>query len=1128
VIVWAALLFLLALTAVSASVHAGDYPPGEVIVKLDQVEPAADHPTDLRFALERRLPGLLEWLSVTEVHAIFPELTATRDPFGLRRVLLIRYAAPLDPREVAELIGRSPDVAYAHPNYFRRCDAAPNDPRFGEQWAHDVLMSTLAWEIQKGSADLAIAVVDTGIDMDHPDLAPQIWRNPWESANGADDDGDGLVDDLWGWDFAEHDNDPDDDVDPPWRGHGTHTAGIAAAATNNGIGVAGLAWGCRLMPLKIFPQATAERSARAIVYAADHGARVINCSYGAADPAPLEEEAVRHALAAGAVVIAAAGNDGQERLHYPAAYEGVISVAATDPEDKLYRYSNFHPQLDVCAPGVGILSTAVGGGYGSADGTSCATPFVSGLAALLLSQDPNQTPAQVLARITAGAEPIDTQNPGMAGLLGAGRINALFSLLPGAWLGIGGYTVSDLGGDEDHQMDSGEVIELTVTLENVSSIPATGVKATLSGNEEFLWVEQGTRWYPDIPGGESADPLEPFLLGVAADAPFNRPVELLLSVSWSGGSIELRLSLVVNDPRHLLPGWPVQADEALPIIAAPVIVDLDPGDGERAEVLACDSGFNLHAWRGNGDEREGWPIGLGALGELGSVSTPAVGDINGDGRLEIIAAGFLTGLDTAAARPHGPTTATGLPPAAPPSTRSSAPRQDAYSIIAAFDRDGKLLSGWPALIDGAIQSSPVLADIDGVPGLEVIVGAADEWLHVWRSDGQELPGWPRPIGLTMAAGPAVADLDNDGRPEIFLAGNSSRQQIPPQAMLFDAQGKLLPGWPQDLPAPTQASPIITDLDADGELEIILSCSGEMRPGERSSRLYVWNREGQSSGQWPVTIAETLQGSPAVGDLDGDGSLEVVAASLEGCIYAWDAQGRLLEGFPHYTQAAFAAASITVDVDGDGLVEILCAGAEGAVHAVDADGAAVPGWPLQLHRPLYAPPSAGVIGRHGQLGVAVADSQGSVWLWELRGPYDPAGAVWPKFRSNLDNSGFLRWNGAPPDTTDATITTNQNHFSPGDRFLLSATLSNRQTQPLPAAEFVVLDVWGEYWFWPSWIQELDWMPRHLPPQRSNTEQLLEFTWPAGNQSGQGIRIWIGLLDDQTGEVLAIDSCTFSFG
>jgi subtilisin family serine protease/subtilisin-like proprotein convertase family protein len=287
----------------------------------------------------------------------------------------------------------------------------PNDPSFGQLWGlHNTGQSggtpdadidaPEAWDIQKGNPNLVIGVIDSGVDYSHPDLAGNIWTNPGEIANdGIDNDGNGYVDDIRGWDFAYNDNDPGD-VD----GHGTHVAGTIAGKGNNGVGVTGVAWNAKIMPLKFLDDTGSGWTSDAILainYATAKGVKLTNNSWGGGGFNQALYDAINAAGQAGALFIAAAGNNSANadiNPMYPAAYnlDNIVSVASTTRTDALSSFSNYGlNSVDLGAPGSDIYSLAPGGGYATLSGTSMASPHVAGAAALLWSQNPTWTAQQV-------------------------------------------------------------------------------------------------------------------------------------------------------------------------------------------------------------------------------------------------------------------------------------------------------------------------------------------------------------------------------------------------------------------------------------------------------------------------------------------------------------------------------------------------------------------------------------------------------------------------------------------------------------------------------------------------------------------------------------------------------------
>jgi subtilisin family serine protease len=390
-------------SAPDAPSQEAQYAPDQLLVKLADSGPSALPPG---FRVLREIPEL--GLALVEVSS------AGEGGLGGQGLPVLTQAA-------AQLT-EEPGIEWAEPNYTIELDLTPNDPGYSA-WQSPYLSrlgAAAAWDLTTGRPETIIAVLDTGVDMTHEDLSGAFWTNPGETAgNNIDDDGNGFVDDVKGWDFADNDNAPDDD-----HGHGTHVAGIAAARIDNGKGIAGMAGHATIMPVDVFQHGigTYEALIRAIIYATDNGARVINMSLGATSYSRGEEAAVDYAYDHGVVVVAAAGNSGREQIHYPGAHPHAIAVASTTYDDFFSTFSTRGDWVDVAAPGSSIYSTTRYNAYGLMSGTSMATPHVSGLAALILSRNPTLTPDQVRSVIESTVD--DLEPAGHDIFYGAGRINA--------------------------------------------------------------------------------------------------------------------------------------------------------------------------------------------------------------------------------------------------------------------------------------------------------------------------------------------------------------------------------------------------------------------------------------------------------------------------------------------------------------------------------------------------------------------------------------------------------------------------------------------------------------------------------------------------------------------------------
>lgn len=306
----------------------------------------------------------------------------------------------------------------------------PNDLH-ANQWHLPKIMAENAWGIRTGGSNIKLAIVDDAVDINHEDLNSVMYVNADEIANnGIDDDNNGYIDDRLGWNSFYNIGNPN----PPYVNrnkftHGTHCAGISAAATNNGIGIASIGYNISIIPVSCSDSTMPGRVAagyEGIVYAVDAGANVVSLSWGGSFFSQTGQTVINYAISKNVTVVAAAGNDNSDILKYPAAYNGVISVAATDNTDTRAYFSNFGTWVDISAPGVQIWSTITGSNnkYDYMSGTSMACPLVAGLCGLMLSQNDRLTPSEIEACLKSSADNIDGINSSFVGKLGSGRINA--------------------------------------------------------------------------------------------------------------------------------------------------------------------------------------------------------------------------------------------------------------------------------------------------------------------------------------------------------------------------------------------------------------------------------------------------------------------------------------------------------------------------------------------------------------------------------------------------------------------------------------------------------------------------------------------------------------------------------
>jgi thermitase len=349
------------------------------------------------------------------------------------RLSVVRPRGGLVLRLLRKRLERAKGVAYAEPDYYQFAANTPTDPFYPRDWAlvdspqaHDI-DATAAWDRRTSCAK--VAVLDTGIDTNHPDLAPNVYKSSDKPNNNKDDDKNGYVDDTYGLNVIAGKGSGEDD-----NGHGTHVSGIVGARANNGIGIAGVCWSTKLVAVKFMNSRGKGSTSNAIAgieYAVKKGIKIINCSFGSSAKSSSLKDAVDYAKSKGALLVVAAGNDSEDidtSPVYPASYSdsNILTVAATTDQDALASFSNFGAsEVDLAAPGDDIYSTYLGGGYKFLSGTSMASPYVAGVAALLRKQDSDASYSALRNAIRRNVDPV----PGLSGKVAdGGRLNAAKAL----------------------------------------------------------------------------------------------------------------------------------------------------------------------------------------------------------------------------------------------------------------------------------------------------------------------------------------------------------------------------------------------------------------------------------------------------------------------------------------------------------------------------------------------------------------------------------------------------------------------------------------------------------------------------------------------------------------------------
>ncbi|MGD8237637.1 MAG: S8 family serine peptidase, partial [Armatimonadota bacterium] len=523
---WLVVLGVVVLSGMCSLCWGQGHVPGELLVKYRRGTPAA---------------------AIRAAHRPFQGRTLrTFKRIGVHHV---RLGRGIGVAAAAQGLRRNPHVVYAEPNHIVRAVAdelLPNDPHYSQLWGMEKIRAPEAWNIGTGGS-VVVAVIDSGVDYNHVDLAANMWTNPGETlGNGIDDDGNGHIDDEHGWDFANDDNDPMD-VD----GHGTHVSGTIGAVGNNATGVVGVNWTVEIMALKFIESETGSvaDAIACIQYAITKGADVMSNSWGGDRSSQALYDAIEDAGDAGVLFVAAAGNDSLDidaSGFYPAGFDldNIISVAASDQSDGLAGFSSYgETAVDLAAPGVTIYSTVPSDGYGNSNGTSMATPHVAGAAALIQAEL-GETGLAAKARILGTVDHI----PAFEGLMVTeGRLN-LFKALADVAVPDIAYDGHDVvsTSDGDVVVEAGDDVAMTVTLRNYWA-GATNVTATLSTSDAEVTVDAGaaTQSYGDIPGDEARTNAIPYEFSVDAGAALGHVVTFALDISFDGGTGQETFDVVI-------------------------------------------------------------------------------------------------------------------------------------------------------------------------------------------------------------------------------------------------------------------------------------------------------------------------------------------------------------------------------------------------------------------------------------------------------------------------------------------------------------------------------------------------------------------------------------------------------
>ena len=840
---------------------------GELLIR---VTPKAQAELE-RLHNQAPLQKLHDQMGVRSVYPLFPHVAHPESNPNLKRIYLLRFQIPTDLYTVRAHYAAHPLIEEAEFNYIRQTQASdviPNDPLFEEQWNLALIDMPGAWGIEKGDPEVIIAVVDTGFDYTHEDLASQTWVNLDEIPdNGIDDDDNGYIDDVNGWDFSEPtsddgsgssqngDNDPIDE-----SGHGTHVAGIIGAAVDNNIGIAGVAWNCTLMPIRGagVEGIRDDRSSAAIIYAVDNGARVINMSWGGRERSFVLRDAVDYAYARGVLMVAASGNESEGASIFPAGYRKVISVAATEQHKQKFYQSNFGASIDIGAPGNVILSTHINNRYRPLSGTSMATAHVSGVAGLIISKRPSLTHREARQILLSAVDPI-TESPE---LVGAGNLNAARALMASASL------QANILSPETHSGGSNQI----------------EIVGTAGGFKFNTW---------QLLYGSSAVPT--VFQSINAPSSQQKINETLLIWETSAvteGIYTLRLEVTNLEGKVLRDEVVVSVDRTPPQVRD-VSVQNQITNGSYATVVSWstdDFTINTLSQRAREATAPFRPIEENAASREHffslSLETGSY-DLSITSRNDV---GLETVDDNGGKFYRAEVTSGSVSPNGFVETSTTLPPMHIGSVAADFDRDGMLeIVGLPIGDDapgieihertgagyqlrhtGAIDSKPLaVGDTDGDGLLEILSGARD---RVFLIESVTPNGYPEKIiwESTFLSSGQLADLDNDGRIEIIGADNFNDN-----IRIFENRGNDSYDEILIIKNETEGSNVfgkqfaIGDFDANGIVELMV--------GDSEGELFIYESVGDNllveTWRLKLDIEDAYQ--LAAGDLTGDGVPEFI-------------------------------------------------------------------------------------------------------------------------------------------------------------------------------------------------------------------------------------------------------------
>ncbi|MFO7896912.1 MAG: S8 family serine peptidase, partial [Candidatus Cloacimonadales bacterium] len=721
--------------------------------------------------------------------------------------------------------------------------------------------------------------------------------------------------------------------------HGTHVAGCAGAVGDNEIGLVGSSLNVKIMGTRHAPtfmdHPYVQNGYDGITYCVDSGAQIINCSWGGPGSGTMPNSVINYATSNGALVVAAAGNSNTEHTvyhqDYPSDATNAMSVAATDQYDNKAGFSDFGEPIDISAPGVGIQSTIIGGsGYSAFNGTSMASPVVAGVAALVLSMNPDLQPLELRGRLMDTADNIDANNEDYIGLLGAGRVNAfratLYDHIPNLTIQSVNFSESDELSDGDGNPNPGEIALIELEIANASFeggtwADAANVEFTVTSDNPQVSFLEGTENFTvaQISGGESiSTSSNPIKIQIPEESNIQQ-LELILQVSANQTA---ETPYYATHPFEVVfnlnqAGWPYDLGSGTK--SSPVIASFA---GEKRAIFGDSSG-NVHVMNADGTATAGFPVNIG-----GSItSAVAVGDLDNDGSNEIVAAA------------------------------------ESGSLVA-IDSEGEIIFEYA--LAGMIKSNPIIADVNGNGNREVIaVTLIGEQMVVLNADGSDFGNFPISLsdGGTLASA-AVGDLDGNGSLEVLVAS------VTGQLYAIDTStASNLANWPVDIGSSSGGGPIVANINNDNHPEVVVSTA--------SGNLFAFTHEGAEI--FSRSVGCQVKGSPVISDINDNGSANIIIGANNGTLLVMDNSGADLPGFPMNLTSAVDSTPVLADIDSDGAMDIIFGTADGYLHALNFNGVEARNFPYHTGSSVDTSAALGDLDGDGDLEIIVPNSSQIVVL-----------------------------------------------------------------------------------------------------------------------------------------------------